>query len=295
MGNCVFAYPDRTLQAISSKGGSIGGGSWEADLPVTNLQDRLRGKVARTTGVDAAQATIQIDFGVPRVIQMIALINHNASMTATWSAGMSLTGFNDDVYSTGSSYMWPISYYPTTIPYEWAEDNWWSGSLYDADADDFRPSPDVWLVLPEPITCQYVTISISDADNTADYFQLGRCFIAPIFQTAINLDFGASVVWKQDVIKAKSLGGVESFHILSQGREIAGTLANMSLDEGMVHVFDRQRRLGQEGELYFIFDPDDTLGVYRQRAMLCRFGNEDPLQFPTFDSSSGSFNLVEVR
>jgi hypothetical protein len=95
--------------------------------------------------------------------------------------------------------------------------------------------------------------------------------------------------------KALSLGGVEWYNIKSQGREISGTLGSMSIDEGMAMVFESQRRLGQEGELYFIFDPSDTVGIYKQRAMLCRHVNADPLQYPYFDRTSGSFLLCEIR
>jgi hypothetical protein len=62
----------------------------------------------------------------------------------------------------------------------------------------------------------------------------------------------------------------------------------------MVMIFDTQRRLGQEGELYFIFDADDTVGLYKQRAMLCRFANADPLQYRYFDRTTSSFLLKEI-
>jgi hypothetical protein len=101
--------------------------------------------------------------------------------------------------------------------------------------------------------------------------------------------------WQQDVDKVTSLGGVEWYNIKSQGREFSGTLGSMSIAEGLVMIFDTQRRLGQEGELYFIFDPDDTVELYKQRAMLCRFANADPLQYPYFDRTTGSFLLKEIR
>jgi hypothetical protein len=178
---------------------------------------------------------------------------------------------------------------------EWSEDEFWNGLLYDADAANYRPMPDLWYVLPQVVSARWIKIEIFDSANPAGYFELGRAFVANGYQPEINIDYGASIVWKQDVEKTTTLGGIDWFNIKSHGREIAGSLSSMSVEEGMVHVFDRQRRLGQEGELYFIMNPDDVLLLYKQRAMLCRHAEEDPLTFPLFNNTSGSFRLVEVR
>jgi hypothetical protein len=132
-------------------------------------------------------------------------------------------------------------------------------------------------------------------NNPAGFFQLGRCFVAPGWQPTINLDYGCSMFWQQDVDTVKSLGGVDFFNIKSKGREISGALSDMSIADGMVLIFDAQRRLGLEGELYFIFDPDDIVGLYKQRAMLCRHAEISALDYPYHNATSSTFRLTEVR
>ncbi|MFZ4857902.1 MAG: hypothetical protein ACOYL3_16050 [Desulfuromonadaceae bacterium] len=294
MQNAIFAYPDRTLSAIPANGGSISGGLWRAELPLSNLQNKLRSKVARSTNDDNSSTIIIVDLGAVKPVRMLAMINHNASQAAT--ATLSFSAISSGGFELGHPSgleFWP-SYYPPSVPYEWSEDEFWSGKLYYSDAVDYKPSPDFWYVLPQVISARYIKVEIFDNTNPAGYFELGRLFIANGFQPQLNIDWDSGMSWKQDVDKTTSLGGVDWFNIKSQHREISGTLSQLSVAEGMVHVFDRQRRLGLEGELYFIFDPDDTLLLYKQRSMLCRHGSEDPLRFPSFNRAAGSFHLVEV-
>jgi hypothetical protein len=295
MANCLFSYPDRTLSATPAHGGSISGGSWLSALSLSNLQNRLRSKVARSTNAANASTVINIDLGAAKPVRLIAILNHNASMNATVRVSLSaLSAAGSELGQYTGLQFWP-GYYPPSTPLEWEESEYWGGMLNDADAADYNPSPDFWHVLSQSVNARYIKVEIFDSANPAGYFQLGRLWVGPGLQPEVNLDYGYGMVWKQDVLKAKSLGGVDWFTVLSAGREISGTLANLSYDEGMVMVFDRQRRLGLEGELFFVMDPDDTVLLFKQRAMLCRHADENPLLHPFFNRSSGSFQLVEVR
>lgn len=291
MANCMFAYPDRTLASTVTTPGT----SWNAALPLTNLKNRLKSKVARSTGVTTAHTTFDITLPALQSIRMLAILNHNASTAATVTLKFSALALGGSELGAAANLPFWAPFYPMETPLEWMDENYWDGTLCDADAADYKPSPDFWYVLPQVVSAKYVRVEITDTTNPAGYFQLGRCFVANGFQPAINLEYGATVAWVQDVLQDKSLGGVDWITALSSGREITGSLGNLSIAEGMVHVFDRQRRLGVEGELYFIFDPDDTLLLYKQRAMLCRYDNADPLQFPFFDVTTAAFTLKEVR
>lgn len=293
--NCMFAWPDRTLGATVVTAGN----PWLTALPLANLTTRDISEVSRSAGVAAADT--KFDIILPKItpVRLLTIDNHNASYNQATAATVT---FKFSAVAVGGSELGTISnlpfwpgYYPPETPLEWEEDEYWGGTLCDADADDYKPSPNLWHVLPQVVGAKYVRVEINDPDNPAGYFQLGRCFVSNGLQPQVNLDYGASIIWKQDVIKTESWGKAAWFEILGAGREIVGSLSNLSEAEGMVMWFDRQRRLGQEGELYFVYNPDDTLGLYRQRSMLCRFGDEDSLRFPYFNAATGSFRLVEVR
>jgi hypothetical protein len=284
MANCLFAYPDYTTR--SSYG--VYGYNWSSDFPVTNLSNKLRSKFAQTNMLSSGGFAYIGVLTNNRPVRVIALLNHNLSANATI-----------DIYFGTSSSSWgdirsilgiPVrpTYFPPGTPAAWA-----SAPYEDDPLSKLRR--DFWYVLPESLSCGDVRIFLREPTLSSFTIDIGRCFISDALQPTLNMDYGAGMSWKQEVDKVTSLGGVDWFNIKSQGREFSGTLGNMSVAEGMVMIFDTQRRLGQEGELYFIFDPDDTVGLYKQRAMLCRFADADALQYPYFDSTSGSFLLREIR
>lgn len=284
MANCLFAYPDRTLTATISTTGT----AWDASFPLNNLKNRLKSKVARSTGVTTAHTKFDVTLATTSPVRMIALINHNASYGLANAATVTLSFSNTALgnYELGHIVAAPIfatAFYPT-LPAGWDT---------SITAADYQASPDFWYVLPASINCKYIRVEISDPDNTAGYFQLGRCFIASAWQPSVNIDYGNAVAWRQVVNKDTSLGGVDWFNVLSRGREIACEFT-APIAEGMFLAFDAQRRLGLEGELYFIFDPDDTCQLYKQRAMLCRHADINPLENPYFGHASNAFKLVEV-
>lgn len=278
MSNCLFAYPDRTLTATLSTTGT----AWLSALPLSNLTDRLLSRVARSAGVTTAHTKFDITLPAATPIRVLALLRHNLSAAATVKLSFGTT--------LGGATLGTVSGLPVWTPFYPDGSN-----LSAGDVAAYSPAPDFWYVLPATVSPQYIRVEITDTANPAGFIQLGRCLCAPAFQPQANLDYGSTFAWQQDVVREQSLGGVEWFEIRSAGREIGVTLSHLSIAEGMVQVFDRQRRLGLEGEVYFIYDPADTCILYKQRAMLARFSDADPMKNPYFGATSSSFNLTEVR
>lgn len=287
MANCMMAYPDRTLgtTAAPTTIATVAGTTWSTTLTLDNLKNKLRTKVARTSTASLATAQkFDITYTTATTIQMLAILNHNMTQNATVTLSFSNVALGG--YELGQALnvpVWP-TWFPSETPSGWANESYWSGIT----------SPDFWHVLATKIVAKYIRVEITDTANAAGYIELGRCFTANVLQPEINMDYGADMKWVQNADKVSSLGDVDWFNIKSNKREIAFTLGTMSIAEGMVMVFDQQRRLGLEGELFFIFDPDDTCGLYKSRAMLCRMGAVDALKYPFFDRTSASYQLTEV-
>lgn len=287
MGNPLFAFPDRTL------GATLSGGSWLAGLPLANLKDPLLSKVARSTDDALASTKFDFDLGADRVIRVLAICRHNASAVATarWTF-YSDAGRTQLAHDTGwlPFYLnfWPVG------AQEWEEPESWSGTLSAEDLAAYNPKPDLWHVLAQPIFKRYGRLEVSDTANPDGYFELGRSFIAPALQAVQGVMIDPSAGWQSQTQVEKSLGGVEYFGTRRAARVIAGTCDYLTTAEGMVMGFDRQRRLDIHGELYFVWDPDDTLLLYRQRSMLGRFVELDPLAFPYFNGTRNPFSLKEI-
>lgn len=76
--NCLLGHPNRVDE------GTLSGGSWETTLPITNLQSKILGKVARTTNDSNTSTTFSNNLGAARKIDIVSLVNHNLSLDATW-------------------------------------------------------------------------------------------------------------------------------------------------------------------------------------------------------------------
>jgi hypothetical protein len=116
----MIGYPNRIDAAALSSG------SWAATLPLANLQNRVLGKVARSTDATVTSTKFDIDLSAPKNIRVLALVNHNLSLLATVRIrGATDAAFASTVYDSGYVAVWPVVYFSTSI--DWEDDNWWSG------------------------------------------------------------------------------------------------------------------------------------------------------------------------
>lgn len=88
MGKCLFAYPDKILNA------TLSGGSWQTSMPLNNLKDSSDVRMStKARSVDASESATQFlfDLGSLEDIRVIALLGHNASKTATFDISLTAT------------------------------------------------------------------------------------------------------------------------------------------------------------------------------------------------------------
>lgn len=283
-----MAYPDRIL------GATLSGGSWSSSLPLNNLKDPIVTKKARSTNALAASTQFDADLGSLQPLRFMAIIKHNASAVATvrfrFYTGANHTGL---VLDTGVS---GLPFYPSFFPHgilEWEDDSFWNGELTKDDiAAGYKP--DFWYDLGQTISARYVWVTITDTGNADMYFELGRCFIAPAWQPQVNLSYGVQVGYETDTQIQRALGGTAFFDVREGRRVIAGNFEGLSEAEGMIMGFYTHRRLGIHGELYFVYNPSDTLLLYKQRGFLCRHKSINPIEFPYLDNTRLAFAFEEI-
>ena len=85
MANCGFGWPIWSDLNVGVPTFAPGWGSWQAALPLTNLQDRRLAKVARSTDATAASTQFMLQLygggGAVKPIYMVAIPKHNLSAT----------------------------------------------------------------------------------------------------------------------------------------------------------------------------------------------------------------------
>jgi len=288
MGNCIFAYPDRTLAA------TLSGGSWLSALPLTQLQDNSDSRMsslARSADLASGSTVILGDFGTDRDIRIFAVLRHNATSAATVRLQLySDAGRTVQVADTGVLPLWPPFYPPGSLP--WGHPAAWTGGAITTE--DLAGEPlDFHHVFPAPVVCRAFKVTFSDPANPDGYFELARLMLAPGWQSPYGFDFGSGVQWVDPSAAVKSLGGVRYYDRKSLYRTVTGKL-DLTEAVGAGWWMEMQRRLGVTGELFFVYDPDDAYQALKQRSFLASFRELSPLENPYLNRNSVAFALEEV-
>lgn len=284
MSNVMLGFPNRGDAA------TLSGGSWVAGLPLTNLQNRVVGKVARSTNVQITSTKFDIDCLVSKNIRIVSLVNHNLTLPALARIRASaVSNFATTVYDSGWIDVWPELYPYGTL--EWEDDNWWSGSYVEEDVAGYTTN--FLHLLPANKLARYWRIEFDNQTNSANYIQLGRLFMSPAWQPAINMLTGASLGWESKTDITEALSGAEYFNRRTPYRVQRFTLGAMTDDEAFAVAFEIQRKAGVDKELIFIHDPAGTFHSLRKR-FLCRMRQLGAIEYPQYNLRSAAFELKEL-
>ena len=284
MANCMLGFPNRADQSVLS------GGAWVPTLPLQFLQDRVIAKVARTINTALASTQFTIDLGRSMKTQVIALRNHNLSISARiWVQGSLTADFSVLSHDSGWTDVWPVIYPWGTL--EWEDDNWWTGKYTAEERTGYTPEFD--HLLPAAKLGRYWRIQIDDRGNPDGHVQIGRLFIGPCWQPNLNMSTGASLGWETDTTVQQARSGAEYFDPKTPFRVQRFTLDHMRQAEAFARAFELQRQAGIHAEILFIHDPSDTVHALRRR-FLARLRTLSPIEYPYPLINSTAFELKEL-
>lgn len=288
MANALFGFPNQGDAA------TLSGGSWSASLPITNLQDRVLAKKARSADLAAASTIVIADLGRTRQIRIAALIAHNLSMTALYRVtAANASNFATLVADSGWLPVWPAVYPSGALTQlEWEDDNWWTGQ-YTAEQVTGVNWNLIHVFNPAYVLARYWKIELSDPLNANGFVEAGRLFLAPAWQPAKNFSYGASLGWESNTQIDEALGGTEYFDRRTPYRVQRLSLDWLTTEEGLVSAYELIRRAGIDGEVLFVRDPDDTLHAIR-RQFLGRLRQLSPLEDPYFNTTRLPLEIKEL-
>lgn len=297
---CMFVTTNR------GDGGTFTNGSEVATLPATNLKDRQRTKVWRTQVVTApSQATtatrdttaartwLEVDLGVPYLIDVVALLSNNISQSGTWRARIATAAdFNlsSIVYDSAEVSAWPQLGGFGSLP--WGVFNW-GDQLSAAELSYYKI--DSLLVLPAAKVGQYLRIDINDPTNSAGYIQAGRLVIGPGWQPSVNMDVGWQIGWQDDSEVSRTLGGQIYVDERPRYRIARVTLAQLSETEMYANAFDFiDRRKGISGDILFIPQPSQP-SLFIHEVLYGRMRTLSPITNPQVgDVRAKDFEIEEL-
>jgi len=260
-GNIMLGFPNRIDQV------SISGGSWTTGLPLQNVQNRLLEKVARTTNANESSTRFILDFGIPKRTNILAFVNHNSSFSGKVIIESSTVSNFASIQDTYSADMWSGISDSTWIidELEWENDNFWLGSYSEEDIQGFTSVST--HILDNFRAAQYLRVRVIDPLNEDGYFQVGRVFVGPAVQPAINYAYGAGLGYETDTAIETALSGSEFFDVREPVRVFRFSLEMMRNDEAYGKFLEIVRRAGVHGEIFVIPDPDDAFQGLRRNFM----------------------------
>lgn len=240
---------------------TLTGGSWQATLPLPNLQQKLLALVARSTNALVTSTRFDIDLGsATKVVRGIGFVRHNGSQDGTVTITAGTTPGGTDKYSGPAVALWPVVYDYQDLPY--GHPNWWNGKLSAAEA----------LLYPmkfihdvgSNILARYWRVQITDTANAAGYFQLARLFLGPIWSPEFNYSYGASVRWESTTREERSLGGALYFDERTPLRVFDFSVDMIADSFAYGRWLDLQRTHGISDEMLVIPDAGDTTRRHRR-------------------------------
>jgi hypothetical protein len=253
VANILLAYQNRT------DGGTLSNGSWLSTLPLTNLQNRLVQRVARSTNAALASTKFDINLGSAKTVGVLALVVHNMSVLGKVRiTGSDNSGFVSPIYQSAWIDVWPSGMIPQSL-LNWEDDNFWLGTLSNAARAGYQ-SPFIHI-LPTTQTLQYWRVEVDDTANADGYVQIGRLFMSPTWTPTINYNYGAGLVYKDNTGVEQSLSGAEYFDVKTKVREFSFTLEWLTPGEAYDTMLELQRLVGISGEILQIPDQADTLRI----------------------------------
>ncbi|MFZ6644415.1 hypothetical protein ACO0LO_01755 [Undibacterium sp. TJN25] len=281
--NILLAYPNMTDSA------TLSGGTWQ--IPLNRLQDRRLTRVARTANCTPASTMFVADLGKPTKLTMVDIVRHNMTTLGKWRVTLSnAADFSTVEFSSDWIKAWPVLFSPDSL--EWEDDNWWEGTVSEADRAGYPGL--LFVQLPRIFLCRYVRIEFNDPLNPAGYLEFGRLFLASSWQPALNMDYGNSLAWEFTSTKSTAaLGGTQYFDRRAGKRVLRFTLSNLTPEEALSKIFEMQRVLGADGEVLVMANPTDLLNVLRQ-SFIGRLRQVSPLTMASFRRFGTPFEIEEL-
>jgi hypothetical protein len=286
----VLAYPNYVDADPAFFTVAFDGGAWRPSAPLTNLRERLLVKRARSVDCALASTRFWTDLGAPRDVRVIAI----PFLTASRDALIRVRGFSTQDESgaaladTEWTQLYPIIYPFGSLPY--GHPSMFDGRMTPEDAALFH-MPFVH-VLDAAVNAAWWLVEIDDTGSTLGSVEVPKLFLAPGWQPSVNMVYPYRRRYESRTVVQESQGGAEFFGVQA-GRRVATFSFNLPEDEVETWVGDMHRRLGVHGQLFFIFNPDDTTHLHR-RSFLARHRELDDLESAVYGRSSTVIQLQEV-
>lgn len=261
-------------------------------MPLTNLQDRDLGTIARSAGSTLSNTQILFDLGVIRTVGGIALGPTNLTPGSQYR----VTSY-DDAAMTDLLYDSGIKEIPGTtvdsLDLEWENPGFWYG------IEDPRVVTAPWIieVIPEDqlvsVAAQHWKIEIFDTGNADGFVEIGYAMIGQAFRPSLNFDENNSFGRVQLTDTVEALGGHRDYWHRGSRRTMRVTWWRLDEPEGWGDIYRMMTRMGIHEPMFIVQDPDDLENI-QKRSFLATFRSTPELRLIIADGVTTGFEVEEM-
>ena len=250
-------------------------------LPVTNLQNATRARMARSTGV--VDQDIKLEFDYARVLTSCALLRHNLTSSATWRLRLySDQAWTDEVYDSGEL---------SAIE---------SKSLDELDWGVDPLGVSIFSDWPVAFSTLYFSaqsamsakITLHDPTNPDGYLQASRLFMGSHFEPVYNATYGISLGWEDATKNTRTDGGSLRSDPTEQWRTLDFDLSAVDpLDRTkLMEIF---RKLGRSKDFFVSIFPGQGGTKERDYTMQAKMARTNSLSLPNCSLFASKIQLEE--
>ncbi len=229
-----------------------------ATLPVTNLQDASRARVARTTSTASQQ--IKGVWSAAKIISACALVRHNLTSAATWRLQLyTAADWTGLAYDSGAILACP----PKALnDLEWGVEPL-GASLFTGWALAFSS---MWFTA---VNARSFIVTLADAANPAGYMEASRLFIGRYLEPQYNYDWGIKLAWREDTTQERTEGGTLRSDGFDPYRRMSFRVANLSPSD-RPKFQEWARRDGLRTDVFVSAYPGDGSALERDHGMAAK-------------------------
>ena len=219
-----------------------------ATLPVANLQDSARARVARSVGLPAAQY-IRGDWSESTACSGFVLWRHNLTGAATlrlklW-AGAGQTGtllYDSGAVSIGDIIPYGEYVYGVDTYGAWLFQKWLVACTV------------LWF---ESVSALSFELAVSDPANTAGYIEAARIYLGQYFEPQTNISYGYKLRWEDESAQERTDGGSLRTDTREPYRVFSINMSKLTEAERAA-LSEIYRINGKSKDLFFTGHPEDT-------------------------------------
>lgn len=289
MSRVSLCWPNRIDEATVTSSGV----TWLTTLPLANVKDRIIKKVARTAA--ATSVTLKVLLPKERLIGVVALVNHNLSISATMQV-KAYKGINNTtalLFDSGAANrVWPILTRQSELA--WGSSNFWLGTIEEEQRQSYTKLATYFADLNKG--GRYVEIIINDPANTDGYIQIGRIFVGQWIEPKINPAYGGITQGYVDTTEIQEVTsvGTEYFYPHAKKRTVTLTWGDLSLSDAFSGVYDAFRSQGVSGEVLYAYSKNVLDQNFYARTFLARMTQPPAIGMPYFNAYDTSVYLQEI-